>query len=356
MESTIESLIRAGSLLAEAEAGSDSLPDPEAGTFEVAGRQAIRLDRSGGKLDLPIELGEPITSDGHCLELPTAADALRLGKYTSTTAARARGFYVRDQSRLTAKVFAGPPNLLSRLDAEADLRRRHRLRPPLKAPEVIEAGSGSGSAYLVEEMTGGHHPASPEEKQEVAERIVGPLIESYLAWGVSHVELDRLFNASMAERLSRLSQDRRFPTVGRMLQPTLPTLEQVLARRGRMATAVGHGDLVFTNVVVDPSGAITLLDWEHAHDMPIAADLLKLLAGVPERGSLLDSIEQAAAGTRLTKGRRLLPLRYQLGLAALQSVSWWETRLAAAEAAGRFHDLATSLGIRADLAAELLGV
>ena len=106
----------------------------------------------------------------------------------------------------------------------------------------------------------------------------------------------------------------------------------------RLVTAFGHGDLSVGNIVVTGSGALFVIDWETAGQMPIVWDLRKLMHGA--RGFLPSAIELLRAELQQLGWRDAMSAEDQflLGLGARVA-----ERSRGAHRAAQFPDLKRTL-------------
>ena len=145
------------------------------------------------------------------------------------------------------------------------------------------------AAFIVEQLIAGHHPRLQKEEQ-IIDILLPAIWANYRAFGFGTAEAfpsltiqviqEELVSVSIPERMT-YERECRDELIRRIrLLPN--TTEHPLV------TAFGHGDLSVGNIVVTASGALFVIDWETAGQMPIVWDLRKLMA-VP--GLLTRAIE-----------------------------------------------------------------
>lgn len=262
----------------------------------------------------------------------SAATLVRLAKFSTREQVRGRAFYLDQEPALTIKFVLGSASDTARLEREIVVRTALARTHHLPAPVIVNADVASGMSYLAETVVFGQHAHEPKLKQALALELVTALLMTHREVGVTDepVEvhrqtidrLERLINSS-----SWLPQDRA--------ERVLDHSKRLIDDDAPMPVGWCHGDLGFSNVIVDDAGVPTLIDWEHAARMPVAVDLAKLATMSPKQHEVVDHIVASARPDDIGErpGRRTVA--DQLALMVVRELSWWERRLASAVSAGR---------------------
>ena len=257
------------------------------------------------------------------------ADLVRFGKFDRSGTTRVRAFL--DVGRpLSIKLQTEHAGDGHGVVSEVGARREaHRLVPGL-APVIVAAGQDDrvGFAWLVEETVAGKHPFRAEEVDRVADRVIGAVARLYRASGFRSRPVADVVSPAFTVRLhaAAASDDR--------IAAYLDVAARLLLDGREVEVAFAHGDLVGSNVLVRPDGDVQLLDWEHARELLVAADVGKVLLQAGDTPAALASIERHL-GAEVGRPATSLPLHDQLVLAQLQGLSWFAHRRQRAESAGR---------------------
>ncbi len=236
--------------------------------------------------------------------LPLRCSALYDGRGTR------RAFYLARS--LTIKLL--PPGRTGASDVEA--RELIASAGNVNVPKVISSGVLNDRAFIVEQLIPGHHPGLRKE-EGIVDILLPAVWANYRAIGFRtaeafpdlpiHVIQEELATVPIPVELT-YERDARDELVRRMsLLPS--TVDYPLV------TAFGHGDLSVGNIVVTDSGALFVIDWETAGQMPVVWDLRKLVAAP---GLLSKSIELLRDELRLLGWRDAMSAQDQflLGLGA----------------------------------------
>jgi Phosphotransferase enzyme family len=170
---------------------------------------------------------------------------------------------------------------------------RHRLQEEFAdlrlTPAILDHDRRNGN-WIVEAFVNGSSPRS----DDFFTPVEGKLREFYRR---------TLSFSPLKEEDAAYLQHSRNPIV-------LELIEQMRAgTAGNIAYALGHGDLVRSNIVREAGGTSYICDWEHARDMPVAFDLAKLYLRYPRyRRPILDLLETLSADSGS------MPARFQIGL------------------------------------------
>lgn len=202
-----------------------------------------------------------------------------------------------------------------RLRREAAIRRRLRATEAIDAPALLDEGAVGATAYLVEALVEGAHR---ERRLADPEAFAGRLMAFYLANGAGLRPL--------AEALDPAAEWEGFRAgatgLGYRVPAGLDAVARDMIRAGGEGSAIlwglCHGDLAVENMIGRADGGTTLIDWEHAREDPIFADVAKLAIGNPAfRARFL--AEARALGA--TRGRTMLDPRLQLVLGGIVAVN-----------------------------------
>jgi tetratricopeptide (TPR) repeat protein len=187
-----------------------------------------------------------------------------------------RSFY--PSTGVTIKIFCSEA---ARQRAHNELEARSLIAQAgkLSIPQVSASSMDSSSAYIMEEMVTGRHPA-----REVQLRaFVAEVWETYQALGFSLTECLPWFTLeAIKEELGsvpipphmRYEQECRNELVRRLERLPDPRERPLLA-------GFGHGDLSLGNIMVTDTGKWFILDWECSGRIPVAWDLGKLIVSAP---------------------------------------------------------------------------
>jgi hypothetical protein len=325
---------RAGALrvvaAAERAAGTHRLPRPS--RFVVAGDAARRL---GADLDaVPTGAREfvSVPVDAHATRATARAALVRFGKFDRAGSIRARA-YLPDGT--TLKVQTADADDRRGIANEIGARRRIAGLAPGLAPDVHRTGHlrRYGVYWIHEEVVHGRHPAGPADVSASADAVVGALARLYAAAGYA--------TEGLAAALGHDVRERFLTTVAcePHLERFVPHVERLLADARDLDVSFAHGDLVGSNVFVEASGRVRLVDWEYARRLPVAHDAASLLTQALDKPGAIAVIERHL-GDRVGVGPSTYTLRDQLILAQVRMLGWYEARRRRAAEAGRLGALA----------------
>lgn len=163
---------------------------------------------------------------------------------------------------------------------EIAIRQRVRSTPSIQVPALLHRGAVDGRPFMLERLER-FDRLQPNEAD--LRRLGSSLLDFYRASGASWQTLDRLsdlqamfvrvtetlksggFDAALTERLSRLQT---------RIEKSAATGETALA-------GLCHGDMSLGNMMFDDT-RVVLVDWEHARDTIVCADLVKLVDQAPD--------------------------------------------------------------------------
>ena len=240
------------------------------------------------RLDITKDNWFTARQNGSRLRLPLLCSALYQGRQTR------RAFYLARS--LTIKLL--PPG---RATCDVEARALIAAAGGVNVPKVVASGVVNDRAFIVEQLIAGHHPHL--QKEEGIPDILLPAIwANYRAFDFGTAETfpgltiqviqEELASVPIPERMTyeRECRDELFRRI-RLLPNTT---------EHPLVTAFGHGDLSVGNIVVTSSGALFVIDWETAAQIPIVWDLRKLMAvpGLPTRAIELLRAELHQLGWR----------------------------------------------------------
>ena len=256
------------------------------------------------RLDLTKDSWLTARQNGSRFRLPLRCSALYQGRQTRRAFYLARG--------LTIKLL--PPGRAPTCDVEA--RALIASAGNVNVPKVIGSGVLDDRAFIVEQLIAGHHPRLQKE-EGIIDILLPAVWANYRAFGFGTTETfpgltvqaiqEELVSVSIPERMTYERECR--DELIRQIRLLPNTTEHPLV------TTFGHGDLSVGNIVVTGSGALFVIDWETAGQMPIVWDLRKLMA-VP--GLLTRAIELLRAELQRLGWRDVMSAEGQflLGLGA----------------------------------------
>jgi hypothetical protein len=279
-------------MLAEIEAQLHAIPSAQATetSFRVMGNwlvsNEILRDRLGQFLskrkcsvaaDVP---GFPIQnpfSALRCLlfarrmQTRTSASAVFIGR-------NLRAFY-NQQKPLS--LWVGRPPLQPELAKTMAVRSRFSSSPGLRIPQVIEQDTTAATPYILEELISGRHFGQPADWNELPEKLLPPLFKFYDHGHIRHCQAAEIYDTTrMTRKITDLIKGLKWKKTWGSRARFLATAEQCLRLSDEtIPLCIGHGDLGKSNLLVTFDGSIALLDWERSREMPIAADLIKLILG-----------------------------------------------------------------------------
>lgn len=307
--------------------------DLRAHTFEIGERWARR---SAGELDhVPSKLRPgtvatqrfgPATGSARTR---SRSDVVWFGKFDRAGTTRARAFVAGGVAiKLQTEHAEGNGHgLLAEARVRADVAR---LAPGL-APALRGSGHDPdrGISWIVEETVHGWHPWTPADVDRVLERTVAAVLRLYLAHGITSRPATAVLSPVFRDRLADAA------TLEPRIGDHLDAVDELLASDRDVEVALGHGDLVGSNVLVPRGdGDVMLVDWEHASVMPVASDVGKVLLQAGDKRAAIAAIA-AQLGCHVGVRSASHPLLDQLLLGQLQGLSWFVHRRRRALDAGR---------------------
>jgi len=344
-------------VLRRAERKSRLLPAAQPRTFRVRGWEAVdaTVDPQAPWITgIPADASRPVPAGpSRLVEAKTAASMVRLSKFSRNDEVRVRSFYPHTDPPLSMKLIIGDRDRQDPVLMDVAARTALGRTGHFPVPPLLASGSHPRFAYLVEPVVFGTHPATRAEKLEVAHTILPAFLAAHRGAGVTDRTLE--LNAETMPRLERLLAHvpwwrRRWPSVAKVSA----AIEEVLHADLTLPNGWCHGDLVFSNIIVDTGGAPTVIDWEHAgHDL-LTADLVKLFVAAFEPLELTERLETIATPDDLGERAGRHSVRHQLAIACLRDLSWWEGKLERAALAGRQRNFELSIARRVDFAIQLL--
>jgi len=228
-----------------------------------------------GLTDLPgLKSGNFFTTLRHLLL------ARRVKVSTSASAICIRGnvraFYINPRP-LT--LWVGLPPLQPKLSATIEIRNRFVVTPRVRVPRVISQEASADPPYILEESITGRRFGQPQDWAALTDMLLKPLFQFYDQGRIRHRRATEVYDrrwiiSSIANLLPKL----RWKKTWLSREQLIKTAEKCLDLNDEtLPLCLGHGDLGKSNLLVTVDGAIALLDWERSRELPIAADLLKLI-------------------------------------------------------------------------------
>jgi tetratricopeptide (TPR) repeat protein len=187
-----------------------------------------------------------------------------------------RSFY--PSTGVTIKIFCSEA---ARQRAHNELEARSLIAKAgtLSVPQVSASSMDSGSAYIMEEMVTGRHPA----RETQLRAFVAEVWETYQALGFNLTECLPCFTLeAIKEELGSVPIPPHMRYEQECRNALLRRLERLPDPRERpLLAGFGHGDLSLGNIMVTDTGKWFILDWECSGRIPVAWDLGKLIVSAP---------------------------------------------------------------------------
>jgi hypothetical protein len=336
-------------VLPEIERRSPHLSLAVRATFDVSERGASNPNASPPDLPIPSDSIRPLTERPIGWEETTSgASLVRLSKFSRPGEIRATAFYWDVTPAVVVRLLIGSQR---RVSHRRSSRGREVLGAPtlMRAPRVLDHGRSGPVHHLVEPLIFGRHPRLSAEKLEVGSRVIDRLVDTWQTVGL-RARRDRVHPKTPQRLRSLVASDLlgAQPVIG---PEVLDLAERLTGSRRSAPTGWTHGDVVFSNLIVDFDGAVHLIDWEHAGVRPVIGDLAKIAAAMPGLTGLEAALDPGVAA-RLELPGPGMSVREQLTSYYLQELSWWEPKYRRARDADR---LAT-FRAWAERRVELLGI
>lgn len=263
-------------------------------SFRLADRVAERVDPDNGLVRRRLADPRARTLLRHCLvvnAIRSRSDVVVLGKYARPRDVKARSYLVHEGHSLSLKVWrtAAGEDPLGR--HEREVRGKVARIPDYRAPEVVTSGSAGDVDYLLEVTVYGRTPTTPTERLAAGYDLVPALLGAYQQSGLHRRRLRRVTHPRFIARLASALED---PTLmwdynrWGSRPEFIALVQRLVLRNKRVICALGHGDIVSSNIIRRAGAYHVLADWERARDMPIAFDLGKLAFSTNSLGFLLD--------------------------------------------------------------------
>ena len=238
----------------------------------------LRLNSLADRLELPrldITWDKWLAArqNGGWYRLPLSCSAL----YQTKRGTR-RAFYLA--RRLTIKLLP-PAQDPKQFRTDVEARALVASAGSVNVPRVMASGVLNDRAFIVEQLITGHHP-----KLQNAQRILDVLLPAVWAnyraigFGTTETFPSSLPIQTIQEELARAQIPKQMTYERECRDELIRRLKRLPSTAEHpLVTAFGHGDLSVGNIVVTGSGALFVIDWETAGQMPIVWDLRKLMAG-----------------------------------------------------------------------------
>lgn len=327
-DATLERRVEVLRAVGAAERAAGLHPRWRARRFEVRGATAVA--RGARSFDgLPAQVRprdrEPARTARRAW-VRSGADLVRFGKFDRDGTVRARAFRLGDDAwslKLQTRRAAARHGLANEVRARLHV---HELVPDL-APTLRAHRLDGDVVHLVEEVVTGDHASGREEVAARLPELVDGLTALYARGGYGRARLDEVLSPATPQRLAEAAA--REPRLAALM----PRIDGLLDEDRDLDVAFGHGDLVASNVLWADDGRMLLLDWEYARTLPVLSDLSKPFAQAADPARAAEVI-RVGLGDRVG-GSGAMPATSQLAVALLQNLSWYATRRAKAEQAGR---------------------
>jgi len=307
--------------LARIERQSEVLPQPRYQPFWQRDRRLRRLGAAG----LPPAL-DVLPAGGRLVVVKTAAAYVETSKLSTPDDLRFRAFY-GETTPVTLKAAWETPSKPSRIGREVSARTQLPALQRLRIPELHDHGQHDTIGFLVEAMVPGVVPAREEQPDHV-DHVLSGVEELYLATAREQAR-SGLAGSAAWDRARAFLSETRWARGWLPRQTLLQAATDLVHADPPLAAAMTHGDLVWSNILIDDD-RIGLVDWEWAGPRPVASDIAKLLAPVPDRLRLIGRLDELSRQLGVHT-----PFAAQWALALVRSAASATHRIEVAKAAGR---------------------
>ena len=308
--------------LARIETTSAVLPPPRYGLLREGARRVRRV--GAAEVGIPDD-GAPLTR--RPMVARVAADHVVLAKMSTAEELRFRAFYLRGSVPMTLKAAREIEDVASRIQRELTARQALPKLRRLRVPRILDHGDAGRLEYLVEELIPGRVLA-PTDRPAHLDDVLSGLTEMYEATAAPPATIG-LASSAAWDRAVAFIDSAKWARGWLPRRQLLGELTALVEADPPMATAMGHGDLVWSNILVGTDG-VGLVDWEWAGPRPIAQDMVKLMTSIPGRFSYLPRLDQLSRDLGVDT-----PFAAQWALATVKSLASAAHRLRTATAAGR---------------------
>ena len=271
----------------------------------------------------------------------TSASAIFIGR-------NVRAFY--DTPR-PLTLWIGLPPLQPELSTTIEIRNRLVANHPLRIPRIISQEAGGDPPFILEEFINGRRFGQPEDWISLADKLLKPLFQLYDQGGIRHRQVAEVYDKqwimmSMADLILKLKWKKTWLSKEQLMKSAEESLN---SNEETLPLCIGHGDLGKSNLLIPVDGGIALLDWERSQELPVAADLVKLICRYhPLAVSIEPELLQRTEDFRNMSPNRQLLLATFKRIALLSNLSQgdsdnWATRRLTARKAQLWLSLATFL-------------
>jgi hypothetical protein len=199
----------------------------------------------------------------------TSARAILIGR-------NVRAFYAFPRP-LT--LWIGLPPIQPELSATIEIRNRFVANHPLRIPRIISQGADADPPYILEEFIDGRRFGQPQDWVSLTDMLLKPLFQLYDHSGIRHRRAVEVYDkqwimTSIADLIPKLRWKKTWLSKEQLMKSVEESLN---SNEETLPLCIGHGDLGKSNLLIPADGGIALLDWERSRELPIAADLIKLI-------------------------------------------------------------------------------
>lgn len=229
-----------------------------------------------------------------------------------------RSFY--HQQKITLWV-ARQQRSPEKLDGGLAARNRFNAISGFKQPQVLAHDTAAEPPYVLEELVCGRCFGQATDWKFFADNVVPALFRFYDHGLIRHRRAADVYNTDwISRKIASLVSGVRWKKKWVPLPRFLKAAEECLTLRDEtIPLCIGHGDLGKSNFVVSVNGDFALLDWEISRELPLAEELIKLVAQHP---SLMSCLEPEIR--RRTKDPVAMPPRRQFLLATFDILAGME--------------------------------
>jgi hypothetical protein len=253
-----------------------------------------------------------------------------------------RSFYISGQTGYSIKAWLPPWHGETSRENEVANRRRVLQIGRLNVPRILTHGLCGGREYLVEEFVEARLPTSASDRRHIADTLLPALREHYEASGITIVGVADYLGPAFCEGVALASHSIPWPAewIGRTA--FLDRIERLYNSGKALVCGSGHGDLNLSHVGIMQDGRITILDWESARQMPVAADLADLDRTCGNRERWFHDACQTTVN-HLTRCSDVLSGTEQMALLALRRAGNYEELVKLRDTEGRTNALPIKL-------------
>lgn len=269
------------------------------------------------------------------LVIALRSSIVRVGKLAAVDRLKVRSYLVVDGEVRSLKVWSGAAAVKTG-GRERDIRARIEGIEGYRTPPILQHGEVGSTAYLLEPVVYGRHPASGHQRVEMVADLGAALTRGYVATTDGDRPLSEVTHPEFGTRLQEVLADERYPWPddGGDRDALRRRAARLIERDLLLPVAITHGDLVASNIIRDDDARHHLVDWEHGRRGPAAFDLMKLVLTSGDDEAGFEAIRPHLGGLG-GRGWRRYRATHQLALGLAQTLSWAPGGRERAERAGR---------------------